>query len=172
VIEKSLASSSIVRPSTEEVPQVLEQTIHETPRHVDNVIAEEEEEESEKEMELVSLGDDTDATDRRACRLPYHLLCQLYDARGKKRKQPVFSPKSSETEFSTDSGSSLSICSPWLSKATTSCASSANPMMHEVVLIHLSSDLEGDVDIARLVIVNILFSNFRHLVSLFLTDKF
>jgi len=82
----------MVRPSIDEVPQVYEQSIPEIPKHLDNVIAEEEEEEEETEMDLVSTGDDTDATYHRACRLPYHLFSRLYDARGKKCKQPILSP--------------------------------------------------------------------------------
>jgi len=147
VHEKSVASSFVVGPSIE-VPKVQEHSIPETPRHLNNVIAkEEEEEEVETEPNMVSIGDDTDVTYHCACRLPYHLLSRLYDGRGKKRKQPVFSLESSETEFSSDFGTSYSICSPFLSKDISTSASNASRIKHEVVLIHLSFGLEGNVDV-------------------------
>jgi len=56
----------MVSASIEEVLQVLEQTILETPKHINNVIGEEEEEKEEKEPDFVNIGDVMDATDPRA----------------------------------------------------------------------------------------------------------
>jgi len=123
---------------------VLEQTIPETPRHIDNVIAEVE---KDKEPDLVSIGDIMDATDPRACRQEYPLYNLFYDTRGRKCKQPVFSPESLETEFSSDFGTSYLICSPLFSEDICTCVRSANPIKHEVVFIHLSSDSKDDVDV-------------------------
>jgi len=71
----------------------------------------------------------------------------MFDAKGKKRKQLVFFPESSKIEFSSDSGTSYSICSPFFSKDISTCATVADPMKHKVVLIHLNSDFESDVDV-------------------------
>jgi len=97
--------------------------------------------------DMVSAGDEPDASYHHECMLLYHLLSRLNDRKGMKRKQPVFSLESSETEFSLEYRTSDSICSPLLSEDMTSCASSASPIKHKVVLIHLSSGSKVDVDV-------------------------
>jgi len=143
--ERNLRTPSTVRTNIEEVQQVLEQSIPKTPRFIENVILEDDKEEKEKERDLVSTASVTIATVHLCHRLPNALYCHLFDAKGKKRKQPVFSPKSLETEFSSDSETSYSLCSPFFAKDINTCATNADPMKHKVVLIHLSSDYEGDV---------------------------
>jgi len=64
----------------------------------------------------------------------------------RKRKLPMFSDESSETEYSSDSKSELSISSPTFLE-TTDYATSGYVDIHDVVLIHLSSDSDCSVDI-------------------------
>jgi len=71
-------------------------------------------------------------------------VCSVPNTR--KRKLPMFSDESSETEYNSDSESRLSITSPTFLE-TTDCATSGYIGIHNVVLIHLSSDSNCSVNI-------------------------
>jgi len=73
-------------------------------------------------------------------------ICVCNDPNTRKRKLPIFLDESSKTVYSSDSEAGLSISSPTFLE-TTECATSGYVSIHNVVLIHLSSDFDCSVDI-------------------------
>jgi len=82
----------------------------------------------------------------RICHPKEKSTCVCSDLNTRKRKLPVFSDESSETEYNSDSESGLSITSPTFLQ-TKDCATSGYVGIHDVVLIHLSSDFDCSVNI-------------------------
>lgn len=102
--------------------------------------------ESEEGEDLVRFDDIMDAADRAVEQfeeepVASHVSCP----QSKKRKAPVFSDESSETEYSSSSESSVSVGD----NLDTFCRCTPSPprVFHEVVIIHLSSDEDEDVEI-------------------------
>jgi hypothetical protein len=108
--------------------------------------------------DMVSFVDVMDAADRAADALEHSRLSRVSDLVGpnrslseadvepRKRRQPMFSPESSETEYSSDSVISISIDGPMF-QDTCECVCSVGQGSREIVLILLSSDSDDDVEI-------------------------
>jgi len=151
------ASSSIASGVAVEVANVLHHSVPQSPRpaNVDAGI----QSPLEEEPDVVTLDDILDAVDcavdefeklahsrvsHPKPEVPDKTICIEPNLR--KRKLPIFSDESSETEYSLNSESRLSISSPTFLE-TTECATSGYVGIHDVVFIHLSSDFDCSMDI-------------------------
>jgi len=95
-------------------------------------------------QDLVRFNDIMDAADRAVDQfeeepVASHVSCP----QSRKRKAPIFSDESSETEYSSSSESSISVGDNL--DMFCSCATSAPIGLHEVVIIHLRFDEDEDV---------------------------
>lgn len=116
------------------------------------------EEEADGE-DVVSFNDIMDAADRAADAFEVSCMSRVSDPDARRRREhlarmlefarcrtTVMSPESSETEYSSESQVSITVDGPmW--EDTCQCHLSTIQGRQEVVIIHLSSDSEGDVDI-------------------------
>jgi hypothetical protein len=97
--------------------------------------------------DVVSFNDIMDAADRAADQFEESPVASRISAsQSRKRKAPVFSSESSETEYSTSSDSHVSVGDNL--DDFSNCASSFYIGRHDVVIIHLSSDEDEDVAVA------------------------
>lgn len=85
-------------------------------------------------------------SDTRACRRCEQLARVMMLARNRDPMKPFMSPESSETEYSLDSQVSITIDGPGVEDFNMGDSSTIQGRQ-EVVIIHLSSDSEVDVDI-------------------------
>jgi len=150
--------SSSVSPNMEVVVAIaVDHSVPETPRSA-NVLVQIKSS-PEVESNVITLDDILDAADpavdefeklAHSCmshpkpKVPATFACREPNTR--KRRLPMFSDESSETEYSSDLESGLSISSPTFLE-TTDCATTAYVGIHNVVLIHLSSDSDCSIDI-------------------------
>jgi len=155
---KEHGSSSFVPGAEVEVAIALGHSVPETPRPT--TVAAVIESSPEVEPNVITLDDILDTADRAvdsfeelACsrvskskaKAPAKCICG--EEKTRKCKLPMFFDESSETKYSSSSESvNLSISTPTFLD-TTNCATSGYIGIHDVVLIHLSSDSNCSVDI-------------------------
>ena len=117
-----------------------------------------EEEEEVPEKDLVSFGDVMDAAERAADAFESSVMSRVSDPRARSRRhfdrlvQIQFesgrrmSPESSETEYSSEPQTSITVDGPSVDEVCM-CARSGPTGPQEPVFIHLSSDSEQDIEI-------------------------
>ncbi len=116
-------------------------------------------EEEGKGKDVVSFNDIMDAVDCAADAYEISCMSRVSDSSARRRRQrfarmlefarcrtTVMSPESSDTEYSSESQDSITIDGP-ISEDTCQCECSTIQGRQEVVIIHLSSDSEEDIDI-------------------------
>jgi len=155
---KEHGSSSFVPGVEVEVAIALDHRVPETPRPTTAAVVIKSS--PEVEPNVITLDDILDAADRTVdsfeelafnrvskpkVKVPAKCVCG--EQKTRKRKLPLFSDESSETEYSSSSESvNLSISNPTFLD-TTDCATSGYISIYDVVLIHLSSYSDCSVDI-------------------------
>jgi len=80
------------------------------------------------------------------CDHPKHANLRMIASLMNRKRKAVFSPENSETEYSSSDQSSSSVCSNHIG-VLCDCACSGVVGQHDIVIIHLSSDSDGSIDI-------------------------
>jgi hypothetical protein len=133
-----------------------------TPANTPMEVSCDENEDQAVKEDLVSFSDVMDAADRAADAFESSVMSRVSDTGARRRRErlervmilarnrdpmrPFMSPESSETEYSSDSEVSITIDGPPMEDFC-QCYSSGIQGRQDVVIIHISSDSEVDVDI-------------------------